>query len=194
MLIVSLAGPAGVGKSTTAAAIILGLAQRHTTQPIIRKAAFCDPLRDAVQAIFGSDYRSQEAKAATDPYWADRLGSNWSTGRKILQSFGTDVCRVSISSEIWINALERRLLGQRYDVVILDDCRFSNEAAWTRRRHGLVVHIERQGIAWQGTHPSECGPVRDPADLVCQLDEPGNLGLVCDVITARLAADRQVAA
>lgn len=164
--LIALSGPAGVGKSTLAIQLLLACRAGQ-------RWSFADPVRAAVKAVFGDDYRTQEAKAAVDPFWRDRLGEPYATGRAILQTFGTDVCRQHISPSIWLYALERRLDAEHnVAAVVFDDLRFENEAAFVRGRGGLVVHLHRAGIRRCGSHASERGVALEPGDWTIDLDGP----------------------
>jgi hypothetical protein len=152
-------GRAGCGKSTFAAA--LGRGRSHT------RLAFADPLREVALAIFGCAYRTQEEKAATDAFWSERLGDDWSTGRKILQRLGTEVGRQTINTDIWLHAMDRRLLAILAQVkagtlsrpiVTIEDVRFANEAKYVHDIGGTLIHLERSDQpANTDTHASEGG-------------------------------------
>lgn len=132
--LIGITGRAGSGKDTFAAA----LAAAHPTT----RLAFADPMRDVAEAVFGSRYATQAEKAAVDPYWATRLGEEWSTGRKILQRLGTDVFRNGIHTDIWLMAMARRLDAVRnVQFIALTDVRFDNEAEFVRSRGGIVVRM-----------------------------------------------------
>jgi len=83
--------------------------------------------------------------------------------RQLLQSLGTDWGRDMVSETIWIDAMRRMISDQSFDVIIIDDCRFENEAQMVRDMGGIVVGLEREGIAYTGEHKSET-PV--PADAM----------------------------
>jgi hypothetical protein len=153
-LIIALTGRAGVGKSTLAALLADQLAIRRGSAT---RCSFAAPMRAAVAAIFGSTYSTQADKAAPDPYWTTRLGPDWSTGRQILQRFGTEVCRDHISQDIWALALQRRINAERLHTVIIDDCRFDNEAAMVHRLGGWVIRLDRSGLPPVPAHSSEGG-------------------------------------
>jgi len=101
----------------------------------------------------------------TDPDWKEKP-LEWLGGkspRQLLQSLGTDWGRDMVSETIWIDAMRRMISDQSFDVIIIDDCRFENEAQMVRDMGGIVVGLERDGIAYTGEHKSET-PV--PADAI----------------------------
>lgn len=159
-------GRAGCGKSTFASA--LGRGRSHC------RLAFADPLREVALAIFGSAYRTQEEKACVDAFWHERLGDDWATGRKILQRVGTEVGRNTIAKDIWLWAMDRRLLAimasvrdgrMSRPVVTIEDVRFDNEAEYVRELGGKVIHLTRPDMPENtDAHASEHGVTHDLID------------------------------
>lgn len=72
--------------------------------------------------------------------------------RRLLQRMGTEVGRDVIDPDVWVDIVDRR--SRREERVVITDCRFPNEVAWTRRKGGHVVRIHRDGTGG-GTHASE---------------------------------------
>jgi hypothetical protein len=73
--------------------------------------------------------------AMTDPAQKEQP-VEWLGGkspRQLLQSLGTDWGRDMVSATIWIDAMQRLIAEQSSDVIIIDDCRFDNEAQMVRR-------------------------------------------------------------
>jgi len=131
-IIVGITGRRGSGKSTFAASIGGW------------RMGFADPIRAVTEAVFGSQYRTAEEKAATDAYWQERLGDDWSTGRKILQRTGTEVFRAGVHKDIWLYVMERRLLelcNRPPMLITIDDVRFDNEAEFLRDLGGTIVRV-----------------------------------------------------
>lgn len=111
------------------------------TQGRVRKAAFGDPLKEAAQAIFGGDrawyHGSEEERSRIDSFWLEALGPAFSTGRKVLQTFGTEVMREGFCEDIWMLASIHRILEACADAApgtcfVFSDIRFGNEAAFCR--------------------------------------------------------------
>jgi hypothetical protein len=173
MKIIGFTGRAGSGKSTFASELgrVVGFHVR---------TAFADPIRSVALAIFGSEYKSQSEKSATDAFWADRLGEQWSTGRKILQRLGTEIGRQAINENLWLHCFERRLMGlaarttvnHPKPLVTVEDVRFSNEAALVKELGGTVIRlINTNHGPLTDAHASEAGV---PDDLVDQTYEIGS--------------------
>ncbi len=155
--IIGITGKKGCGKSTFAKELGRSCARPHV------RLAFADALRDVAKAVFGSEYRSQEEKAATDAFWAERLGDDWSTGRKILQRLGTEVFREHLNRDIWLHVMElrvtRELQANPNALITIEDVRYDNEAEFIRACGGIIVQLVRedQTTAPVDGHASEAG-------------------------------------
>jgi hypothetical protein len=173
--LIGITGRAGAGKNTLAEAII-----GHAGGVIM---SFADPLRDVVQAAFGSRYETHAEKDALDQFWNDptrdhssrtrtkwlregerdqpppkMLGDEPVTGRRILQFFGTEVFRELVHPDFWLLAFARRLEGVTAPIVAIPDVRFDNEARFIREQGGIVVHLNRLNMPAQSdSHVSERG-------------------------------------
>lgn len=84
------------------------------------------------------------------------------TPRHIMQTLGTEWGRKLIHPDLWVGITKaeiQRNLDAGYNVVV-DDCRFDNEAKCIRALGGVIVGVSgRGGIA--GDHESEYGVVSD---------------------------------
>lgn len=152
--VIGITGRAQSGKSTFAEMIA-------TARQTAWICSFADPLRDVVEAAFGSRYETQAEKAAVDPFWEKQLrhyglmGAQPITGRRILQYVGTEVFRQHVHQDFWCMVMERRLQSMT-GLVLIPDVRFENEAALVRR-YGTLVHLFREGMpAPTDGHCSEC--------------------------------------
>lgn len=76
------------------------------------------------------------------------------TVRLILQEFGTDVCRKLFGEDIWLDNLNRRIELCDSSVVI-DDCRFLNEAVNLRSKDALMIGLQRPPMNMSDLHQSE---------------------------------------
>lgn len=151
-IIIALTGPKGVGKSSIAKKIE---SQDWQDRCIL---SFAEPLRRMVSHLMPmQNMTDPELKEAP----IDWLGGK--TPRQILQSLGTDWGRNMVSPTIWIDTMRRIITEQAFDTIIIDDCRFENEADMVREMGGIVVGLEREGIAYTGEHASEM-PVK--ADMI----------------------------
>lgn len=115
------------------------------------KLRYADALKEAVASIFGwprSLLDDQEFKATEDPFWG-------LTPRTALQRVGTEAMRNNIRVDIWVKALEKRILnhiavappgcGVR---IVIPDVRFQNEVEAIKAWGGNTVNIVRPGNTW----------------------------------------------
>jgi hypothetical protein len=166
--VVAFTGVAGSGKSTAAGY----LAERHG----YTRVRFAGPLKAAMAAM-GFSHSEIEGELKETPN--DALGGK--TPRYAMQTLGTEWGRNCIVDDFWIRLWRRDVDavlagGGR---VVVDDCRFPNEAQAIRKLGGDIFKIEgRGGIA--GGHVSErgCGDedlviANDGAveELACKIEE-----------------------
>jgi len=102
------------------------------------------------------------------------------TPRFAMQTIGTEWGRDIIGPDLWVQAwqaaFERTLPSS---CIVVDDCRFPNEAAAIRAAGGLIVHIERSGAgAGAAGHQSEAHDI--PSDITMQNN--GSFGKLLDQI------------
>jgi len=139
--IIALSGPAGCGKSTVSEY----LASRHG----YAKTKFAKPLKDMCRAIGMTESQIEGDDKETPVEW---LGDN--SPRHAMQTLGTEWGRRWMGDDFWVNLWARSAAGR--PLVVVDDCRFPNEAAAVRRLGGRVIRVDgRGGIA--GKHASEAG-------------------------------------
>ena len=139
--VVALTGAAGSGKSTAADYLI-----RHHGYERVK---FAGPLKDMMRAL-GFDDRHIEGDLKEMPL-EELCGQ---TPRHAMQALGTAWGRRCIGEDFWIRMWRERSL--RFARVVVDDCRFPNEAEAVRSLGGVIIKLEgRGGIA--GGHESEKG-------------------------------------
>lgn len=175
--LVAFTGPAGSGKSTAAEYLIA----KHG----FVRVRFAGPLKDMMRAIgLGEAEIEGHLKEVPSPILMGR------TPRHAMQALGTEWGRDLIHPNFWISLWQRTACdvldhGGR---VVVDDCRFDNEAVALRSIGGVIYRLEdRGGIS--GGHVSEAQTV--VADGIIS-----NAGSVADLHGAldRLAEVRAVAA
>jgi hypothetical protein len=146
--LIALNGAKTVGKSTIANA----LAALSDDVVIV---SFATPIRAMLQAMGVDQHNLNVAKE--EPI--EGLGKS---ARQLLCSLGTEWGRGMANKEIWLWAMQQQIQklidgAAKPDdlVVVIDDCRFANEAEWVRKMGGDVVRLTRDGITYSGEHSSE---------------------------------------
>ncbi|QWY83235.1 deoxynucleotide monophosphate kinase protein [Rhizobium phage RHph_X2_25] len=140
--LVALTGAAGSGKSTATRYLV-----EHNGYTLVK---FAGPLKDMLRAIgFDDDEIEGEFKEMPMEMLCGK------TPRHAMQTLGTEWGRKCMGEDFWVRIwrLRAAMVGGR---VVVDDCRFPNEAQAIRELGGMIVKLEgRGGIA--GSHASEAG-------------------------------------
>jgi hypothetical protein len=142
--IIAFTGLAGSGKSTAA--------QHLVATRGFQRIRFAGPLK-AMMAALGLTHEEIEGSEKETP--CALLGGK--TPRYAMQTIGTEWGRDLIAQDLWIRAFNAALLQVPAGVpVVIDDCRFPNEAEAVRAAGGLLVRIDRPGVgAGAAGHSSE---------------------------------------
>jgi hypothetical protein len=103
---------------------------------------------DYIEARIEGDYKEEPC-----PFLKGR------TPRHAMQTLGSDWGREMIHPEIWIEAWQQRTLGllNRGLDVVIDDCRFENEAEAVRKLGGKIVEVTGRSKGLSKKHKSEAG-------------------------------------
>jgi hypothetical protein len=154
MQLIAICGFQGSGKDTVAAILV-----EHG----FVKMSFAGLLKDIISILFqwdrdlleGITTESRRWRETVDEWWATRLHIPDLTPRYVLQHIGTDVFRNHFHPDIWVAALERKLINymnsKNLNKVVITDCRFSNEIEMIRKLNGLFVHVHRGNLpSWFG--------------------------------------------
>lgn len=144
--VVAFTGQAGAGKSTATRYLV----ERHGYTLV----KFAGPLKDMMRAIgLAEDQIEGDLKETPTRLLQGK------TPRQAMQALGTEWGRDLIGKDFWTFLWEHRalqVLDERDGRVVVDDCRFPNEAQLIRRLGGDIYKIAgRGGIA--GDHVSERG-------------------------------------
>ncbi|MCW8279827.1 deoxynucleotide monophosphate kinase [Agrobacterium sp. InxBP2] len=165
--VIALTGLAGSGKSTASNYLV----EKHGYQLV----KFAGPLKDMLRAVGLGEGHIEGAHKETE---LAMLSGH--TPRHAMQTLGTEWGRKCMGEDFWTNLWRSRIdgvlaFGGR---VVVDDCRFPNEADEVRKIGGVVWQlVGRGGIA--GSHESEAGcggadveihNIGDTVDLHRQLD------------------------
>lgn len=140
-MIISISGLIGSGKDT--------IAEFLEKEFQFHRESWAGTLKDAVSFVFGWDRELLEGKTSAsrewreqkDIWWSDRLNQEI-VPRRILQYWGTEVCRQNFHDEIWVASLENKLRTTKKNVVI-SDTRFSNEIECVKRLNGINIRVRR---------------------------------------------------
>lgn len=157
--IVAFTGLAGAGKSTAAAHLVKSRG--------FERVRFAGPLK-AMMAALGCTAAEIDGDRKEVP--CDLLGGK--TPRWAMQTIGTEWGRNLIDANLWIRAwraaVDRLPAGTP---VVVDDCRFPNEAEAIRAAGGIIVRIERPGAGTASAHESEQHQIDAARILHNTLDE-----------------------
>ena len=144
--IIAFTGPKGVGK--TSLAVLL-----KSFLDSCEIISFAKPIKDMIEAM-GIDKDS-----IADPDKKD-LKLDWldCSPRKIMQTLGTDWGRNMIDQNIWIKIARKKIEDSKAEVVLIDDCRFDNEANMIQELGGYVIELYRPNFdKYTNEHESEKG-------------------------------------
>lgn len=153
--IVAFAGLAGSGKSTAA----LRLVERHG----FHRVRFAGPLKDMMRAL-GLNEQEIEGDLKEKP--CALLGGK--TPRYAMQTIGTEWGRDIIDRDLWIRAWQSAVDKVPPGApVVVDDCRFPNEADAVTSAGGIIVRVVRPGVgAGAAGHSSESYTLPAALDIV----------------------------
>ena len=152
MKIIGFAGKKGVGKNFVADLVAEVLREAGL---VVEQDALANPIKDFCEKVLGLDpkilHGNDEAKNAPTQYrWENmpkwlRKKTGHLTGfmshRKVMQVFGTELCREIWDPRVWSKALGRRTERCDADFLLITDARFSDEVESIQARGGQVWNV-----------------------------------------------------
>lgn len=155
--IVGIIGFAHVGKSQVAQTLI-----DEYNFTLIK---FADGLKNMLRAI-GLTEEEIEGQLKEKP--CEKLGGQ--TPRHAMITLGTDWGRKLIHEDLWVLAWRKYALESTTERIVVDDCRFLNEAGMIRRLGGVIWHVERPGYGPVKHHQSELEHLQIRTDALLKND------------------------
>lgn len=175
MIVIGLQGKKRSGKDTFASFIV-----EHLKDKKVVRTAFANPLKQMLTDISGVDFFSEENKETNQVFTINmgkfqvitglvldekdfhpidkfaRMGVFndlyiYSSKRKLMQFFGTDICRKYKGDLYWVDKLQI----PDADVLIVTDVRFQTEVDKIKSLGGTLVEIINPLIESDDTHSSE---------------------------------------
>lgn len=146
MKLVAFCGFEGSGKDTAANYVV----EKYG----YTRLSFAKILKDVISIIFDWDRELLEGQTEKSRIWREEVDEWWSkeldipnfTPRYALQHIATDVFRKHFSDKIWLLCLKKQM--NKYDKVIITDCRFKNEFEFINNLDGTIIYIARDIPSW----------------------------------------------
>jgi hypothetical protein len=153
--VIGITGKKQTGKSTFANAIV----SLHANTG---RYAFVKPLKEVCHTLFGGtesnwygDFKTQILEA-----WEGKLPFQ-ATPRKIMQFVGTEMFRHTLNNDFWLHVARRYIDAmykeEGFDLLVVDDVRFDNEAAFlcTEFPDSVIVKLQRNDLKFTSTHDND---------------------------------------
>ena len=159
MPLVGLCGPKGCGKSTISqllGSFVCGTPFHRTDLnhhlSTYRRLRFAGKIKSMLRDLGLTEAQVDGDEKETP---CELLGGR--TPREVMQSLGTQWGRDLVDPGLWLRATmdQADKIADRFTVI--DDVRFDNEAEAIRSRGGYVIEVERDGLRYDSTTPSETG-------------------------------------
>ena len=176
MIVIGLQGKKRSGKDTFANFLV-----KHLEDKKVARNAFANPLKGMLSDISGVDFFSEENKETDMVFMLNMIKFQeltdllldvsvfyqldefarlegfgtlyiYTSKRKLMQFFGTDICRKYKGDLYWVNKL---VAPSDADVLIVTDVRFPTEVDKIKSLGGIIVEIKNPLIESSDSHSSE---------------------------------------
>lgn len=184
-IIIGIAGPEFVGKSTVAQIIVTRTPTISDFKAVAYIGSMAAPIYNALSGIFGVEvyfikaHKDEIFTEATAPVPC-LVGKSW---RMLLQNIGSGWGR-TLHPELWAQMAVRRekTWAGKTNLIVFDDVRFEQEA----KQCDLLFELSRDGITYAKTHDSNMGLPGYIPRTKLQVEEGGQHAAAMHIINAAL--------
>ena len=149
---------------------VLGFTQRQIAGTNKEKNSLTDVMwdnmPDEICARYGESPAGQNIVFSQDHMrrfglWLPKSGPM--TAREVMQIFGTDIIRKCFGFDIWAELPFRKYQSTLHRCIIIDDCRFHNEADLALKNKAILIRLTRD-VLGNDQHVSETALDNYPVD------------------------------
>lgn len=152
--IIGVTGNANSGKDTLADYIISNKNNSFV------KYALAKPIKDIMIEHLGFTYEQcydQKLKQIEDDFWGI-------SPREVMLLIGTKMFRENWRYDFWVKLMEKKIIDNSEENIIVSDVRFANEAEMIKSHGGIIVNVKRPNNPIKVNHISENGLSNDLID------------------------------
>lgn len=145
--IIGITGNANSGKDTLADYVI------QTKNSSFVKYAFAKPIKDIMIENLGFTYQQcydQILKQSKDEFWN-------MTPREVMLLIGTKMFRENWRYDFWVKLMQKKIIDNINQNIIISDVRFPNEAKLIKKYGGIIILVNRNDNPIKVEHVSEKG-------------------------------------
>ena len=145
-MIIGLCGFKSSGKDTIAEYLV----QEYG----FKKLSFAGAIKDMLSILFGWSRDKLEGLTKEDREWREEIDPIWSklldmpllSPRYAMQYLATELFRNHFHPDIWLKVVENQL--NKYENIVISDCRFTNEINMIQKYGGKIIHVHRNIPSW----------------------------------------------